>query len=73
MLDGEFRSSLQGNSENELEFCMESGDPAVAASQFLEAVFVNYGDNPFILLEESMKILEKHKGNFSHRSSKKMP
>lgn len=26
VLDGEFRSSLQGNSENELEFCMESGN-----------------------------------------------
>ena len=25
ILDGEFRSSLQGNSSNELEFCVESG------------------------------------------------
>lgn len=25
VLDGEFRSSLQGNSSNELEFCIESG------------------------------------------------
>lgn len=25
VLDGEFRSSLQGNSSNELEFCVESG------------------------------------------------
>lgn len=25
VLDGEFRSSLQGNSANELEFCVESG------------------------------------------------
>jgi len=27
LLDGEFRSSLQGNSSNELEFCLESGKP----------------------------------------------
>lgn len=26
VLDGEFRSSLQGNSSNELEFCVESGN-----------------------------------------------
>lgn len=25
VLDGEFRSSLQGNSSNELQFCVESG------------------------------------------------
>ncbi|XP_077237512.1 putative galactinol--sucrose galactosyltransferase 2 isoform X2 [Tasmannia lanceolata] len=73
VLDGQFRSSLQGNSANELEFCIESGDPAVASSQFLETVFVNYGDNPFDLMKESMKILEKHKGTFSHRETKKLP
>lgn len=26
VIDGEFRSSLQGNSSNELEFCVESGN-----------------------------------------------
>lgn len=26
LLDGEFRSSLQGNTSNELEFCVESGN-----------------------------------------------
>ena len=26
VLDGDFRSSLQGNSSNELEFCVESGN-----------------------------------------------
>lgn len=26
LLDGEFRSSLQGNASNELEFCVESGN-----------------------------------------------
>lgn len=27
VLDGDFRSSLQGNSSNELELCLESGKP----------------------------------------------
>lgn len=31
------------------------GDSAVEASQFSEAVFVNYGDNPFDLMKESIK------------------
>lgn len=30
VLDGEFRSSLQGNSSNELEFCVESGNVLVS-------------------------------------------
>ncbi|EHA8590222.1 putative galactinol--sucrose galactosyltransferase 2 [Cocos nucifera] len=58
VLDGPFRSSLQGNSLDELEFCIESGDPAVESSQFLEAVFINYGNNPFDLMKESMNLSE---------------
>ncbi|KAI3939365.1 hypothetical protein MKW98_022233 [Papaver atlanticum] len=73
VLDGEFRTSLQGNSANELEFCVESGDPTIVTSQSQKAVFMNYGDNPFELMKESMKILEKHLGTFALRESKKMP
>ncbi|KAK1296074.1 putative galactinol--sucrose galactosyltransferase 2 [Acorus calamus] len=73
VLDGNFSSSLQGNSTDELEFCIESGDPAVEAAEFYEAVFVNYGSNPFELMKESMKILSKHKGTFSVRENKRYP
>ncbi|KAG5561022.1 hypothetical protein RHGRI_004147 [Rhododendron griersonianum] len=73
VLNGEFRSSLQGNSANELEFCVESGDPAIVASESLNAVFVNCGNNPFDLMTESMKILEKYTGTFTIREQKQMP
>ncbi|KAA8519248.1 hypothetical protein F0562_013504 [Nyssa sinensis] len=73
VLDGEFRSSLQGNSSDELEFCVESGDAATVASEFLKAVFVNYGNNPFDLIKESMIVLEKHSGTFALRENKQMP
>ncbi|XP_042440004.1 probable galactinol--sucrose galactosyltransferase 2 [Zingiber officinale] len=73
VLDGCFRSSLQGNSSDELEFCIESGDPATIESQFLESVFVNYGEDPFGLMKESMIMLEKHKGTFSVREKKEKP
>ncbi|KAK2984260.1 hypothetical protein RJ640_010219 [Escallonia rubra] len=65
VLDGVFRSSLQGNLANELQVCVESGDPDVVATESLKAVFVNYGDHPFDLMKESMKILEKHTGTFA--------
>ncbi|KAL5574811.1 hypothetical protein UlMin_016510 [Ulmus minor] len=73
VLDGEFRTSLQGNSSNELEFCVESGDPAIVTSVSLNAIFVNSGDHPFDLVQESMKILEKYSGTFAHRESKQLP
>ncbi|KAK6250172.1 Glycosyl hydrolases 36 - like 3 [Theobroma cacao] len=73
VLDGEFRTSLQGTSANELQFCVESGDANVQTSQILEPVFINSGDNPFELIKNSIKILEKHKGTFSHIENKKIP
>lgn len=73
VIDGEFRSSLQGNSSNELEFCIESGNPDIVTSESLQGVFVNFGDNPFDLMKESMKILETHFGTFAIRETKQMP
>ncbi|XVF49744.1 hypothetical protein PTKIN_Ptkin04bG0038200 [Pterospermum kingtungense] len=73
VLDGEFRTSLQGTPENELQFCVESGDANVQISQILEPVFINSGDNPFELIKNSIKILGKHKGTFSHIENKKIP
>ncbi|GFZ07858.1 seed imbibition 1 [Actinidia rufa] len=72
-LDGPFRTSLQGTSSNELQLCLESGDPYVLTSQAFESVFVNSGDNPFELIKDSVKILEKLKGTFSHIETKKIP
>ncbi|KAF6146266.1 hypothetical protein GIB67_011738 [Kingdonia uniflora] len=57
VLDGKFRASLRGSSTNELQFCVESGDPNVESSQALEAVFVNSGENPFELMRESIKYM----------------
>ncbi|XP_017979161.1 PREDICTED: probable galactinol--sucrose galactosyltransferase 2 isoform X2 [Theobroma cacao] len=73
VLDGKFRSSLQGNTSDELEFCVESGDPAIVTSQSLNAIFVNYGNHPFDLVKDSMMILEKQFGTFAHRETKQMP
>ncbi|CAJ2644507.1 unnamed protein product [Trifolium pratense] len=73
VLDGAFRSTLQGTALNELQFCVESGDAYVQTSQSLEAVFVNSGDNPFDLIRDSIKILEKHSGTFCHLENKEIP
>ncbi|XP_072971058.1 probable galactinol--sucrose galactosyltransferase 2 [Typha angustifolia] len=73
VLDGDFRASLHGCSTNELQFSLESGDPEVQTSQVLEAIFINSGNNPYELIRESIKILAKQKGTFSHVENKKIP
>lgn len=73
VLDGGFRASLQGSPEDELQFCFESGDPDVQTMEAVDAVFVNSGDNPFKLLKESIKMLSKIKGTFSHIEDKEIP
>ncbi|KAM0940290.1 putative galactinol--sucrose galactosyltransferase [Dioscorea sansibarensis] len=59
VLDGDFRASLQGNDANELQFCIESGDPDVWTSEVSEAVLINSSDNPFELTRDSIRILAK--------------
>ncbi|XP_059643705.1 probable galactinol--sucrose galactosyltransferase 2 [Cornus florida] len=73
VLDGQFRSSLQGTPSNELQFCVESGDAYVQTTQALEAVFISSGDNPYELIKNSIKTLAKHKGTFNHIEDKKIP
>ncbi|XP_021749756.1 probable galactinol--sucrose galactosyltransferase 2 [Chenopodium quinoa] len=73
VLEGAFRASLQGTKTNELEFCVESGDPDVQTNNVSESVFINSGDNPYELMKNSIKILAEHKGTFSHIENKKMP
>lgn len=73
ILDGAFRTTLQGSPQNDLQFRYESGAPEVETSQALEGVFVNSGDNPFELIKDSIKLLAKQKGTFNHLENKKIP
>ncbi|KAG8378714.1 hypothetical protein BUALT_Bualt07G0014000 [Buddleja alternifolia] len=73
VLEGQFRATLQGSCADELQFCVESGDAYVQTTQVTEAVFINSGDNPFELIKDSITILERHKGTFTHIEHKKKP
>lgn len=48
------------------------GDPHVQTSEALEGVFINAGDNPFDLINKSIKMLAKHKGTVKHIENKKL-
>jgi raffinose synthase len=45
----------------------------VQTTQALQAVLINAGENPFELINESVKALKKQKGTFLHRERKKVP
>ncbi|RVW50133.1 putative galactinol--sucrose galactosyltransferase 1 [Vitis vinifera] len=73
ILEGDFRAVLQGNEHNEIEICLESGDPAVDGFEGSHLVFVAAGSNPFDVITNAVKTVEKHLQTFSHRDKKKMP
>ncbi|CAM8988949.1 unnamed protein product [Rhodiola kirilowii] len=73
ILEGDFRAVLQGNEHNELEICLESGDPAVEGFEGSHLVFVGAGSDPFDVITNAVKTIEQHLQTFSHRERKKMP
>ncbi|CAI9765664.1 unnamed protein product [Fraxinus pennsylvanica] len=73
LLEGQFRAVLQGNEKNELEICLESGDIAVETNQGLNLVYMHAGTNPFEVINQAVKAVEKHMQTFHHREKKKLP
>ncbi|KAG7025001.1 putative galactinol--sucrose galactosyltransferase 1 [Cucurbita argyrosperma subsp. argyrosperma] len=73
ILEGDFRAVLQGNENNELEICLESGDPAVDGFEGSHLVFVAAGSDPFDTITYAVKSVENHLQTFAHRERKKVP
>ncbi|GER33900.1 alkaline alpha-galactosidase seed imbibitionprotein [Striga asiatica] len=55
ILEGDFRAVLQGNANNELEICLESGDPAVQEFDGSRLVYVAAGSDPFDVITNAVK------------------
>lgn len=73
LLEGPFRAVLQGNDKNEIEICLESGDKSVETNQGDYLVYVHAGPNPFEVINQAVKAVEKHMKTFHHREKKKLP
>ncbi|PWA67897.1 seed imbibition 1 [Artemisia annua] len=73
ILEGDFRAVIQGNSNNELEIVLESGDPDVKDFEGSHLVFVAAGSDPFDAITNAVKSVERHLQTFAHRERKKMP
>ncbi|KAF5749600.1 galactinol--sucrose galactosyltransferase 6 isoform X1 [Tripterygium wilfordii] len=73
LIEGSFRSCLQGNVNDELELCLESGDSDTKASSFQHSVFIHAATDPFLAIHEAVKAVKLHLKTFRQRHEKKLP
>ncbi|CAH9076162.1 unnamed protein product [Cuscuta epithymum] len=73
LIEGKFRACLQGNSNDELELCLESGDQDVVGSEFTHSVYVHVGSDPFTAISDAVKAVKLHLKSFRQRHEKKLP
>jgi len=55
LLEGQFRTVLQGNDQDQLQICIESGDKAVQTEQGMNNVYIHAGANPFDTITQAVK------------------
>eukprot|EP00253_Pinus_taeda_P005618 PITA_05618 len=72
LVEGSFRACLQGNDNDALELCLESGDPAVEKLSFTHSLLINAGTDPFKVITDGIKSVELHLQTFRHREEKKL-
>ncbi|XP_073011180.1 probable galactinol--sucrose galactosyltransferase 6 isoform X2 [Typha latifolia] len=74
LVDGPFRACLQGNSVDELELCLESGDADTLSSTFSHALFVGTAvSDPFAAISGAVAAVKSHLKSFRLRPEKKLP
>ncbi|GAB4828248.1 Probable galactinol--sucrose galactosyltransferase 6 [Ancistrocladus abbreviatus] len=73
LIEGSFRSCLQGNAQDELELCLESGDVDIKASFFTHSLFVMAGTDPFSTITNAIRAVKLHLKTFRQRHEKKLP
>ncbi|XWS72967.1 hypothetical protein CRYUN_Cryun02cG0085300 [Craigia yunnanensis] len=73
LIEGSFRAVLQGNQNDQLELCLESGDADTKASSFTHSVFVHAGTDPFSTITEAIRAVKLHLKTFRQRHEKKLP
>ncbi|XP_043700252.1 probable galactinol--sucrose galactosyltransferase 6 [Telopea speciosissima] len=73
LIDGPFRACLQGNSQDELQLCFESGDNNTKSSHFTHSLFVSAGADPFATITDAIRAVKLHLKTFRQRHEKKLP
>lgn len=72
LIEGSFRACLQGNAQDELELCLESGDVDTKASSFTHSLFISAGTDPFETISNAIRTVKLHLKTFRQRHEKKL-
>ncbi|XP_068635738.1 probable galactinol--sucrose galactosyltransferase 6 [Aristolochia californica] len=73
LVEGPFRACLRGNTQDEIELCIESGDSETKLSAFSHALFVGADTDPFAAIAEAISAVKSHLKTFRVRSEKRLP
>ncbi|KAI3931194.1 hypothetical protein MKW92_045942 [Papaver armeniacum] len=74
LIENSFRACLQGNSMDELELCIESGDINTKSSSFTSSLFISTGSDPFDTITNAIRTVKLHLNyTFRQRHEKKLP
>ncbi|XP_024979506.1 probable galactinol--sucrose galactosyltransferase 6 [Cynara cardunculus var. scolymus] len=73
LIEESFRACLQGNSRDELEVYLESGDSETKGSVFSHTVYVGVGTDPFCTITDAINTVKLHLQTFKQRQDKKSP
>lgn len=73
LIEGSFRACLQGNAQDKLELCLESGDADTKASSFTHSLFISSGTDPFGTITDALVAVKSHLKTFRQRHEKKLP
>ncbi|KAK7330066.1 hypothetical protein VNO77_24251 [Canavalia gladiata] len=73
LIEGSFRACLQGNVDDQLQLCLESGDADIKASSFSHALFISAGTDPFATIHNAFRAVKNNLNTFRLRQDKKLP
>lgn len=73
LIEGPFRACLQGNANDQLELCLESGDCDIKSSSFTHSLFISAGTDPFATITDAIRAVKFHLKTFRQRHEKKLP
>ncbi|WJX94370.1 galactinol--sucrose galactosyltransferase [Trifolium repens] len=76
LIEGSFRASLQPGSNkinNNVDICMESGSTRIIESTFKTCLYIHANFDPYILMNEAIKVVRDHLGTFKLLEEKTIP
>ncbi|KAL5572767.1 hypothetical protein UlMin_022364 [Ulmus minor] len=73
LIEGSFRSSFQSGADDNLDICVESGSTKATARKFNSILYLHAGEDPFALVKDAMKVVNRHLGTFKLLDDKTPP